>query len=172
MARPRKVSAMLAAARADQRRVGDWMAFHHAELLDQLGPGRIDWRPVMDVIASLDLRDEHGQAVTRDTAARTWARVRRRAVDRQAQEAMRAKSSLRPGEIAPGVRPLAFVNDPGTRPFLELDIAPARPREAAPADRGPLPAGADGHATGLLKTAIDSLGAARVPMPKPISRGS
>ena len=171
MARPRKVSAMLATARADRRRLSDWMALHCDELLEQLGSGRIDWRPVMDVIGSLDLRDEHGQPVTRDTAARTWARVRRRRANQQVREAARAKPPLRPGEVALGVRSLDFATGPVARPFLELDISPARPREAVPADHGCFPAHANGAAE-LLKSAIDGFGAARVPMPKPISRES
>lgn len=166
MARPRKVAVMLARARGGRRRLSDWMILHHDELLEQIGTGRIDWQPVMDVIGQLDLRDEHGQPVTRDTAARTWARVRRRATDRRDGEAAKGKPQLRPGEIAPGVRSLGSASGPATRPSLELDISPARPREGVPANHGPSSVRAEGEAAERLKTVIEAFGAARVPMPK------
>jgi hypothetical protein len=183
--REKKITALFAKVRNADRRLSDWMRANHDDLLVELGSGRVVWRPVMQVIAELGLLDEHGKQPTRDTAFRTWQRVRGDAAAtrarRQAKPAVLAR-----GEIAPGVRALVGQDDQtsemGVRPMvrqqcMRLDIRPARPFAdmpgsaiqtpdvpavtAIPTEVAPVE-----DADAQIQRVFDAIGAARTPMPK------
>jgi hypothetical protein len=185
MARRKQITALFTKVRHADRRLYDWMRAHHDELLVELGSGRIVWRPVMRVIADLGLVDDRGQKPTRDTAFRTWKRVRgdvaTARTERQDKPALNAV-----GEIAPGVRALldqhdqAVVEPMVTTPRIRLDIRPARPIGSSLGSKFQTPEG-PATATGTssvtaatpvedadaqIRRVFDAIGSARTPMPK------
>jgi hypothetical protein len=185
MARRKQITALFAKVRHADRRLYDWMRAHHDELLVELGSGRIVWRPVMRVIADLGLVDDRGQKPTRDTAFRTWRRVRGEVAKACAKK--QDKPALHtPGEIAPGVRALLGQDDQAsaqpmvTPPRMRLDIRPARPigpSLGSTFQRGEVPAIATNATSVTAKTLVeepgaqirrvfDAIGATRTPMPK------
>ncbi|TXN64331.1 hypothetical protein, partial [Methylobacterium sp. WL6] len=98
-----KIQALFATARQADRRVSVWMRTHYAELVVELGTGRVAWRRVLPILAELGLTDEVGQPLTRDTASRTWKRVCREITTQQGAKVPPAPQPT-PGELAPGVR--------------------------------------------------------------------
>lgn len=157
-ARDRGIAAAFARVRAGDRRLAPWMSRHHDELLKELGTGRIEWASPLAVFASLGLTDEHGRSLTRDTASRTWRRVRTAvAAAKQAQ----ARTLPRPGEIAPGVR----LVPPTGIPSLQRVHAPVPPDVLAAGVPGAAPGGAE-EATERIRSVLDVMGAARVPLPR------
>jgi hypothetical protein len=131
MARPKKISKLFCDARAADTRLSTWMRRHYDALLEELGPGRIQWRSPLRVLADLGLTDEHGQPVSRDAAARTWLRVRREVAAAREKRSEAAVATLQPGELAHGVRTTRATADDALRPLLQprVDISPARPRD-------------------------------------------
>jgi hypothetical protein len=127
VARPKEIGALFAKVRASDKRLYDWMLAHHDELVAELGSGRVLWHPVMQVIAELGLVDDRGRQPTRDTAFRTWHRVRNNVAKTRAER--QDKPALKAGEISPGVRSLLNQNDqPDVKaPRMRLDIRPAIP---------------------------------------------
>ena len=172
MARPRTINKMFADIRKGDNRLSTWMRQNYSGLIEEIGIGRVEWKPVLLIISQLDLRDEHGQLVTADTAARTWRRIRKEMDAREAKRAAAAAGpDLRPGEIAPGVR-TAFQSRPGTSgPVLHvasaLPSATTSPGPAAPAAQSGAPAAQSrAGATEQVRAALERLGANRVPMPR------
>ena len=188
VARQKEITGLFAKVRDADRRLYDWMRAHHDDLLVELGTERIVWRPVMQVIAELGLVDEHGKEPTRDTAFRTWLRVRRDVAASRARKQGRP-AFLASGEIAPGVRALPGQDDQaagtGVPPMvgqrrMQLDIRPARALGDMPGAAIETP---DVPAIAAVPTAVivaapiedadaqirrvfDAIGAARTPMPK------
>lgn len=158
MIRPdRGVASAFARARVGDRRLATWMSRNRDALMLELGTGRVDWRAPLVVFASLGLTDDHGQSLTRDTASRTWRRVREAvAAARLAEDRTRP----RPGEIVPGVRIVAPAPVP-TRAPTWAPPAPAVP--ARPPNAG-TPAGAE-EATERIAAVLAAMGASRVPLP-------
>lgn len=188
MAREKKITALFAKVRDADTRLSDWMRANHDDLLVELGSGRIVWRPVMRVIADLGLLDEHGKRPTRDTAFRTWRRVRRDVADSRARK-QGMPAFLASGEIAPGVRALPGHDDQaagmGVPPMvgqrrMRLDIRPARALADMPGaaiETPDVPAITASPAAVTVKAPVedadaqirrvfDAIGAARTPMPK------
>jgi hypothetical protein len=148
------------------------------------------WRLLPTIIAEFGLVDAHGKDPTRDTAFRTWRRVLGDVAAARALKQGRPVVAIAPGEIVPGVRALpaypanarTTANDflAPTHPRTLLEIRPARPLSGVPdsptAKRsvaGTNPASFAGsksseHATQQIQRVLDSIGAARVPMPKTI----
>lgn len=157
-ARDRGIAAAFARARTGDRRLGPWMMRHHDELLREIGTGRIEWAPPLAVFASLGLADEHGRSLTRDTASRTWRRVRIAvAAARQAE----SRTLSRPGEIAPGVRLIPS----SAIPSSQRVHAPVPPLVLAAGVPGVAPGGAE-EATERIRSVLDAMGANRVPLPR------
>jgi hypothetical protein len=132
------------------------MTQHHDALLHELGTGRIEWTAPLNVFAGLGLTDEHGRALSRDTASRTWRRVR------MAVAAARRSESLiapQPGEMVRGVRLVA----PSMPTAMRAPSPPASPVTASPI-------GGVDEATERIRAALDAMGAARVPLPRQPSR--
>ncbi|WP_311276766.1 hypothetical protein [Methylobacterium sp. WCS2018Hpa-22] len=126
------------------------MARHHDELVHELGTGRIEWAAALVVFGSLGLTDDHGRRLTRDTASRTWRRVRTAvAAARQAE----ARTAPRPGELVRGVRQVA-PPPPSTR---------TAPPPASPVT-APSINGVD-EATERIAAVLAGMGASRVPLP-------
>lgn len=157
-ARDRGVAAAFARVRNEDRRLGPWMMRHHDALMNEIGTDRIEWASPLAVFASLGLTDEHGQSLTRDTASRTWRRVRIAvAAARQAE----ARTMPRPGEIAPGVRLVPPIGIPSPQRVH----APVPPVVLAAGVPGVAPGGAE-EATEHIRSVLDAMGAARVPLPR------
>lgn len=156
----RGIAAVFARARAGDRRLAPWMTRHHDELVREIGTGRVEWAAPLAVFADLGLTDEHGRPLTRDTASRTWKRVREAvAAGRQAEGTAR----LLPGELVPGVRLIASATVPMTvRP-------PPAPAASAAAAIAGTPAGAE-EATERIRAVLAGMGASRVPLPSQPSR--
>lgn len=186
MAKRNRIGVLFRKVRAEDKHLFDWMLSNYDELVLQLGPGRIIWRPVMRVIADLGLIDDHGKPPTQDTAARTWRRVCRRVVTTRAARQSR-QSLLGAGEIAPGV--LLADGQTGQpmpetiaalKPRVRLEIRPVRPIGAAPPPE-PMPilptttspTASSNHtpfedADDQIKRVFDAFAASRPPMPKVI----
>ena len=174
MARPRTVNKLFAEFRKQDRRLSTWMRQNYSALTTEIGLGRVEWKRnnVLLIINQFRLCDEHGQPVSADTAARTWRRIRK---EMDAQEAERAAAAagpdLRPGEIAPGIRPV-FQNRPGlSGPVLPvasaLPSATISPGSAALAAQSGAPAAQPRlGATEQVQAALSKLGIGRVPMPR------
>lgn len=146
----RGIAAAFARARSGDRRLGPWMVQNHDELLRELGAGRIEWNAPLVAFASLGLTDEHGQSLSRDTASRTWRRVRMAVAAARKAE---ARTAPRPGEVVRGVR-LIVPPPPATR----TPPAPASPATVPPTD------GVD-EATERIAAVLADMGASRVPLP-------
>lgn len=58
MGRPGKIPSLFAAARQADRRVSVWMRRHHADLVVELGTGRVAWRRVLPVLRTPPSADE------------------------------------------------------------------------------------------------------------------
>ncbi|MET3695325.1 hypothetical protein [Methylobacterium goesingense] len=128
------------------------MTQHHDELLRELGAGRIEWAAALVVFAGLNLTDEHGRrSLSRDTASRTWRRVRRAVA---AARQVEARMAPRPGELVRGVHLVASLAPPVMR------IAPARPSPMAVP-----PIGGVDEATERIAAVLAGMGASRVPLP-------
>ena len=188
--RQKEITGLFAKVRDADRRLYGWMRAHHDDLLAELGTERIVWRPVMRVIAELGLVDEHGKEPTRDTAFRTWLRVRRDVAGSRARKQGRP-AFLASGEIAPGVRTLPDQHDltsgTGMLPMarqrrMQLDIRPARALGDVPGaaiETPDVPAITASPAAVTVKAPVEdaaaqirrvfaAIGAARTPMPKVI----
>jgi len=154
VARPKTLSAAFARARQEQRLLYDWLRDNHdtfAAELGQLRP-RDRWTRALRVIADLGLLDDRGNAVTRDTAIRTWKRVREDVAAARAKRQGAPPPALARGEIAPGVRGVA--------------------KAAAPVSA--MPAAGTGTSPGTLSSddpmqrLRQQMGASQVPMPKTV----
>lgn len=155
------IPAAFARVRSRDRRLGPWMTRHHDTLMRELGSGRIAWRDPLAVFASLGLTDEHGRPLTRDTASRTWRRVRTAvAAARQAQ----ASVAPRPGELVRGVR----LATPPARPATPLPSSLLPSARVAPGAASPVE-GVE-EATERIQVVLHAMGAARVPLPRQPSR--
>lgn len=160
--RDQGIAAVFARARAGDRRLGPWMVRHHDELVRELGTGRVEWAAPLAAFADLDLTDEHGQLLTRDTASRTWRRAREAvAGTRQAE----ARARPAPGELVPGVRLVA----PAPAPMPVRTAPPPAPAAAAISPIAGTPAGAV-EATEHIAAVLAAMGASRVPLPSLPSR--
>lgn len=149
------IAGAFARARAGDRRLAPWMTRHHDALVNEIGTGRVEWAAPLAVFASLDLTDEHGRPLTRDTASRTWRRVR------EAVAAVRqAEARARPahGELAPGVRLITPASAP-----MPVRTPPAPPAPVAASIAG-TPVGAV-EATERIRAVLAGMGAARIPLP-------
>lgn len=106
MARPRTLSASFARIRQDQRLLYDWLRDRHDEFAAELAAVRVRdrWTRALKVIAEHGLVDDRGSQVTRDTAIRTWKRVREDVAAARARRQGAPSPALAPGEVAPGVR--------------------------------------------------------------------
>jgi hypothetical protein len=150
------IAAAFARARSGDRRLGPWMVRNHDELLRELGAGRIEWSAPLVVFASLGLTDEHGQSLSRDTASRTWRRVR---VAVEAARKAEARTAPRPGELVHSVRLVVSPAPPAMR------IMPVPPSPVAVP-----PVGGVEEATERIRAVLDTMGASRVPLPRQPSR--
>ncbi|MCJ2139428.1 hypothetical protein [Methylobacterium sp. E-066] len=151
------IAAVFARARAGDRRLSPWMTRHHDELVREIGTGRVEWAAALCAFADLGLTDEHGRPLTRDTASRTWRRVREAvAAGRQAEATARPS----PGELVPGVRLIASA--PASMP-----VRPPPAPAAAPI--AGTPAGAV-EATEHIAAVLAGMSASRVPLPSQPSR--
>ena len=127
------VPELMGKARARQRRLAHWLKQHHAELVIELGTGRVDWQPLLAVVTRLGLVDERGVPPTTTTLARTWRRVKRR------MDAASREETLRPDEIVRGVRLVAASSSPVQEAeaadqhsrLPTILIQPVRPRAAS-----------------------------------------
>ncbi|MDT0188532.1 hypothetical protein ABEV34_19335 [Methylorubrum rhodesianum] len=171
MARPRNIRKLFADVRKKDTRLSTWMRQNYVILIEQIRPDRVEWKPFLLIIAQLDLRDEHGQPVTPDTAARTWRRIRKEMDEKAKRAAAAAGPDLRPGEIAAGVRPV-FQSRLGTSGPV-LPVASALPSattspgpDASAAQSGAPAAQPLLGATEQVQAALSKLGLGRVPMPK------
>ena len=106
MARPRTLSASFARIRQEQRLLYDWLRDCHDEFAAELAAVRVRdrWTRALKVIAEHGLVDNRGSPVTRDTAIRTWKRVREDVAAARARRQGAPSPALTPGEVAPGVR--------------------------------------------------------------------
>ena len=106
MARPRTLSASFARIRQEQRLLYDWLRDRHDEFAAELAAVRVRdrWTRALKVIAEHELVDDRGNQVTRDTAIRTWKRVREDVAAARARRQGAPPPALAPGEVAPGVR--------------------------------------------------------------------
>lgn len=161
--RDQGIAAAFVRARAGDRRLATWMTRNHDALLGELGTGRIEWTAPLAVFAGLGLTDDGGKTgITRDTASRTWRRVREAVATARAAED-RARAA--PGEIVRGVRLVAPAPTPAP---MSVRAAPslANPAAASPAGT---PAGAV-EATERIAAVLAAMGSARVPLPSQPSR--
>lgn len=154
--RDKGIAAAFARARGRDRRLATWMTRNHDFLLHELGTGRIEWAAPLLVFAALGLADDGGKVeITRDTASRTWRRVRAAvAQTRRAQACTRPV----PGELVPGVRLIAPA--PATMP---VRASPASVIPVAAPIVG-TPSGAE-EATERISAVLAAMGALRVPLP-------
>lgn len=151
----RGIAAAFVKARAGDRRLAPWMTRHHDQLVDEIGTGRVEWSAPLAAFASLGLTDDHGRPLTRDTASRTWRRVREAvAAARQAE----ARARPAPDELVPGVRLIGPAPAPAP---LRAPLAPFVPVAAPIAGT---PAGAE-EATERIRAVLAGMGAARIPLP-------
>lgn len=158
--RERGIAAAFARARSGDRRLGPWMVRHHDELMCEIGTSRVEWSAPLAAFADLGLTDEHGRPLTRDTASRTWRRVREAvAAARQAE----ARARPAPGELVPGVRLV-----PPAPAAMPVRTTPAPVAPAAAPIAG-TPAGAV-EATEHIAAVLAAMGASRVPLPPLPSR--
>lgn len=106
MARPRTLSASFARIRQEQRLLYDWLRDRHDEFAAELAAVRVRdrWTRALKVIAEHELVDDRGNQVTRDTAIRTWKRVREDVAAARARRQGAPPPALAPGEVASGVR--------------------------------------------------------------------
>lgn len=156
----RKIATAFARARAGDPRLATWMTRHHDELLRELGTGRVEWSAALAVFAAMQLTDEHGRPPTRDTASRTWRRVRSAVAAAREAEALAA---VRPGELVRGVR-LVGSSVPAAAPPKLRPSPSARIVSVAPA-AGVLP-GTVEEATERIRACLDVMGSGRVPLPR------
>lgn len=154
--RDRGIAAVFARARAGDRRLGPWMVRHHDELVRELGTGRVEWIAPLVAYAALGLTDDHGRPLTRDTASRTWKRVREAVAE--TRKAVAAARPM-PGELVPGVR--LIVPTP-----VRVPPSPVAPAAAPIAGT---PAGTV-EATEHIAAVLAAIGASRVPLPSLPSR--
>lgn len=157
------IAAAFARARGRDLRLATWMTRNHDALLSELGTGRIEWAAPLLVFADLGLTDDGGKLeITRDTASRTWRRVREAvAAARQAE----ARARPAPGELVPGVRLVA----PAPAPMPVRTAPPPAPAAAAVSPIAGTPAGAV-EATEHIAAVLAGMGASRVPLPSQPSR--
>lgn len=156
------IAAAFARARAGDRRLAPWMVRHHDELVREIGTARVEWAAPLAAFTDLGLTDEHGQPLTRDTASRTWRRVREAvAAARQAEAAARPAF----GELVPGVRLVT----PAPAPMPVRAAPPPAPVAPAVAPIAGTPAGAE-EATERIRAVLAGMGASRVPLPSQPSR--
>jgi hypothetical protein len=155
------IAAAFARARGRDLRLATWMTRNHDALLPELGTGRIEWGAPLRVFADLGLTDDGGKPeITRDTASRTWRRVRKAvAAARQVEAAARPAF----GELVPGVRLVA----PASAYMPVRTSCPPAP-DAAALIAG-TPAGAV-EATEHIAAVLAGMGASRVPLPSQPSR--
>lgn len=155
------IAAAFARARGTDRRLATWMTRNHDALLSELGTGRIEWAAPLAVFKTLGLTDDGGKAeISRDTASRTWRRVREAvAAARQVDAAARPA----PGELVPGVRLV-----PSVPAVMPVRVPPA-PIVSAAAPIAGTPAGAV-EATEHIAAVLAAMGASRVPLPSLPSR--
>jgi len=171
MGRTTKVRLLFAKARAEERRLYDYMRQHHDDLAAEFGEGRILWRTPLKVFANLKLVDENGKTPTRGTAIRTWKRVRDDvAAARARQEGAKSGQALAPGEVAPGVRaatlPALLPQAPTpTRPLAETGASPA-PANALPREGGQPAALSDDELQRVLDDLAQKQGGPRLPLPR------
>lgn len=159
--RDQGIASAFARARAGDRRLATWMTRNHDALLAELGTSRIEWAAPLAVFAGLGLTDDGGKTgITRDTASRTWKRVREAvAAARQAEAAAR----LAPGDLVPGVR-------------LIVPVPAPVPVRTPPAPLAPVAAPIAGtsagtvEATERIRAVLAGMGASRVPLPSQPSR--
>lgn len=118
MARPRTLSAAFARIRQEERLLYDWLRDRHDEFAAELAAVRVRdrWTRALKVIAEQKLVDDRGNPVTRDTATRTWKRVREDVAAARARRQGAPPPVLAPGEVAPGVR--AAMGQAGVAPPL------------------------------------------------------
>lgn len=160
--RDKGIAAAFARARAGDRRLAPWMTRHHDDLVREIGTGRVEWAAPLTAFADLGLTDEHGRPLTRDTASRTWKRVREAvAAARQAE----ARARPAPGELVPGVRLVV----PAPAPMPVRTAPPPAPAAAAVSPIAGTPAGAV-EATEHIAAVLAAMGASRVPLPSLPSR--
>lgn len=105
-----------------------WLRQNHDAFLAEWGGERADWQAFVEGFAALGLTDRTGKPPTRETARKTWMRVRADAAKAKARKAAGHKS-LEREEIAPGVcavaaDPPAACVQPHDGP---LTLRPARP---------------------------------------------
>lgn len=151
------IAAAFARARGKDLRLATWMTRNHDALLFELGTGRIEWDAPLLVFADLGLTDDGGKLeITRDTASRTWRRVREAvAAARQAE----AVGRLAIGELVPGVRLVTSVPAPMPVRAVSAPVAsPATPLVGTPA--GAI------EATERIRAALNAMGTTRVPLPR------
>ena len=127
------------------------MTRHHDELLRELGTGRIEWTAPLAAFASLGMTDDHGRSLSRDTASRTWRRVRMAVASARQAE---ARTAPRPGELVRGVRLVASPTPPAMRTL------PVPPSLAAV-----LVTNSVDEATERIAAVLAGMGASRVPLP-------
>ncbi|CAM3169127.1 hypothetical protein MEME101129_21990 [Methylobacterium mesophilicum] len=154
------ITAVFARARAGDRRLAPWMNRHHDELVREIGTGRVEWAAALSAFSALGLTDDHGRPLTRDTASRTWRRVREAvAVARQTE----ARARPAPGELVPGVR-------------LVSPLPVAMPVRTTPAPVAPAAAPIAGTSAGAVEATehiaavLAGMSASRVPLPSQPSR--
>jgi hypothetical protein len=176
-----EITKLFGEARRSKRRLSDWMRANHDSLLAELGTGRIDWDPVMQVIKTLGLLDNQGNSPSKDAAYRAWKRVRDVvATERTANVGLPA-SVTTPNEIAPGVRMLVqrrSLQDSADAGRMPLELHPARASSKASSATlhsfSPASSASAGtpslveEAKTQIERVFDTIGANRTPMPKPI----
>lgn len=158
--RDRGIAAAFARARAGDRRLGPWMTCHHDELVREIGTGRVEWAVPLAIFTALGLTDDHGRAISRDTASRTWRRVREAVA---AARKVEARGRPAPGELVPGVRLVPAA--PAAMPVR----APPAPLVPVAAPIAGTPAGTV-EATEHIAAVLAAMGASRVPLPPLPSR--
>lgn len=159
MARPRTLSASFARIRQEQRLLYDWLRDRHDEFAAELAAVRVRdrWTRALKVIAEHGLVDDRGNQVTRDTAIRTWKRVREDVAIARARRQGAPSPALAPGEVAPGVR---VAREQAVAPVLVPVPVPAQGMAAT------VPGAAqEGDPMQRLRA---SMQAGKVPMPKTV----
>ncbi len=180
MARPRTLSAAFARIRQEERLLYDWLRDRHDEFATELAAVRVRdrWTRALKVIGEQKLVDDRGNQVTRDTAIRTWKRVREDVAAARARRQGAPPPTLAPGEVAPGV---CAVGDSGWDRLTEpagssaSSSRPLVPQAAAQApadgsDLGTAPAGSEhvGTKADRMRHLLNSMRAGKVPLPKTI----
>lgn len=161
MARPRTLSALFARIRQEQRLLYDWLRDRHDEFAAELAAVRVRdrWTRALKVIAEHGLVDDRGNQVTRDTAIRTWKRVREDVAIARTRRQGAPPPALAPGEVAPGVR---AAREQVAAPVLVLMPAPPPAQGMAATVPG---AAQEGDPMQRLRA---SMQAGKVPMPKTV----